>query len=83
MQITHVIILTVSMNPVLKREKKSLRLAAPLAQSHAQSSAAKIFVVSVGMNGQIGEHIRHHIWSAAWQSRDALKLEELSEHGQP
>ena len=39
---------------------------------------------SVGMNGQIDwkAHQIAFIWSAAWQGRDAQRLEEPSEHGQ-
>ena len=62
-----------------------------LAHSHAQSSATKTTVDLLSWarrsqwewtSRQTGKHIRYHIWSAAWQGRGALRLEELSQHGQ-
>ena len=38
-----------------------------------------MFVLSLHV--LVGNHGRHHIWSAAWQGRGAQRLEELSEYG--
>ena len=92
-QITHAIILTDSMNLLQKVESgmgcpdwhtamHSLRLQRLLwiyCPGHAGVSGNE----QADRTGrQTGKHSRYHIWSAAWQGRDAPRREELSQHKQ-